>query len=67
MLHFWLMVERSPWMRPQASEGEALHGIFCGIGRIGQGHERLHCGPDGGIAPEVKVANEPDALLALLR
>jgi hypothetical protein len=29
---------------PQASEGEAQHGLFCGTGRIGQGHERVHCG-----------------------
>ena len=54
-------------MRPQASEGEAQHGIFCRTGRIGQGHERLHCGRYGKIIREVKVASEPDALLAVLR
>ena len=32
-----LMVKRDPWLRPQASEGEAQHGPFCWIGRIGQG------------------------------
>jgi len=34
----------SPLYGPQASEGEAQHGLFCWTGRIGQGHERLHCG-----------------------
>src|SRR6516164_7529498 len=41
------MVKRGPRMRPQASEGEAQHGLFCGTGRFGQGHERLHCGWHG--------------------
>jgi hypothetical protein len=46
---FWvlrckLMVKRGPWMGPQASEGEAQHGLFCATGRFGQGRERLHCG-----------------------
>src|SRR5258708_31968473 len=31
------MVKRGPWLRPQASEGEAQHGPFCWIGRIGLG------------------------------
>ena len=45
VLRFRLMVKRGPlMMRPQASEGEAQHGSFCWTGRIGQGHERLHCG-----------------------
>src|SRR5215813_5606169 len=29
---------------PQASEGEAQHGLFCWTGRIGQGDQRLYCG-----------------------
>ena len=37
VLRFRLMVKRGPWSRPQASEGEAQHGPFCWIGRIGQG------------------------------
>src|SRR6516164_6804180 len=41
------MVKRGPQMRPQASVGEAQHGLFCGTGRFGQGHERLHCGWHG--------------------
>src|SRR3974377_1202570 len=32
---------------PQASEGEAQHGPFCWIRRIGQGDQRLHCGWHG--------------------
>src|ERR1700687_173195 len=47
VLRFRLMVKRGPWMRPQASEGEAQHGPFCATGRVGQGHERLHCGWHG--------------------
>ena len=44
VLRFRLMVKRGPWLRPQASEGEAQHGPFCWIGRIGQGDQHLHCG-----------------------
>ena len=44
VLRLRLMVKRGPWLRPQASEGEAQHGPFCWIGRIGQGDQRLHCG-----------------------
>jgi hypothetical protein len=32
VLRFRLMVKRGPWLRPQASEGEAQHGPFCWIG-----------------------------------
>src|SRR5262245_51852236 len=28
------MVKRGPWLRPQASEGEAQHGAFCWTGRV---------------------------------
>ena len=44
VLRFRLMVKRGPWVRPQASEGEAQHGPFCWTGRFGQGDKRLHCG-----------------------
>jgi len=54
-------------MRPQASEGEAQHGIFRRARRFGQGHERLRCGWYGKIVREVKVASEPEALLKVLR
>ena len=66
MLRFRLMVKRGP-RRPQASEGEAQHGAFCGTGRFGQGDQRLHGGDTGKIVREVKVASEPDALLAVLK
>ena len=46
MLRFRLMVKREVHnCRPQASEGEAQHGVFCGTNRrFSQGDERLHCG-----------------------
>src|ERR1700757_5148902 len=40
-LRFRLMVKRGPRIRPQASEGEAQHGLFCWTGCVGQGDERL--------------------------
>ena len=43
VLRFRLMVKRGPYLRPQASEGEAQHGPFCWTGRFGQGDEHLHC------------------------
>jgi transposase len=68
VLRFRLMVKRGHrGYGPQASEGEAQHGLFCWIGRFGQGHERLYCGWHGKIVREVKVASEPQALLAVLR
>src|SRR6516164_5088677 len=60
------MVKRGPCVRPQASEGEAQHGPFCGTGRVGQGDQRLRCGCHGRIVREVRVASEPEALLAVL-
>src|SRR6266404_8685187 len=59
------MVKRGPCVRPQASEGEAQHGPFCWNGRFGQGDQRLHC-DTGRMVREVKVASEPEALLAVL-
>jgi transposase len=55
-------------MRPQASEGEAQHGPFCGTGRVSVKDTSV-CIVDGvgKIVREVKVASEPDALLAVLR
>src|SRR5260221_652231 len=34
------MVKRGPHMRPQASEGEAQHDLFCWTRCVGQGNER---------------------------
>src|SRR5262249_44708365 len=58
------MVKRGPHLRPQASEGEAKHGLFCWTGCVGQGNERLHRG--GKIVREARVASEPEALLQVL-
>ena len=45
VLRFRLMVKRGHrGYGPQASEGEAQHGLFCGTRRFGQGYQRLHCG-----------------------
>ena len=44
VLRFRLMVKRGLHLRPQASEGEAQHGLFCWTGCVGQGDERLHRG-----------------------
>src|SRR6476619_589784 len=61
------MVKRGLCLGPQASEGEAQHGPFCWTGRVGQGEEPPHRGRHtGGIVREVKVASEPEALLAVL-
>ena len=51
-------------MRPQASEGEAQHDLFCWTRRVGQGNERLH--DAGKIMREARVASEPEALLQVL-
>ena len=53
-------------MRPQASEGEAQHGLFCWTGRFGQGDEHLHVDDAGKIVREARVASEPEALLQVL-
>src|SRR6476646_6629992 len=67
VLRFRLMVKRGPWLRPQASEGEAQHGPFCWTGRFGRGHERCIVDDTGKIVREVKMASEPEALLAVLK
>ena len=41
---FRLMVKRGPDMRPQASEGEAQHGLLCWTRCVGKGNEGLHRG-----------------------
>jgi len=51
------MVKRGPHMRPQASEGEAQHGLFCWTRCVGQGNEHLSgasgllVAPPGGSNP----------------
>jgi hypothetical protein len=66
VLRLRLMVKRGPWLWPQASEGEAQHGPFCWIRRIGQGDQHLLVDDAGRIVREVKVAREPEALLKVL-
>ena len=44
VLRLRLMVKQGPHMRPQASEGEAQHGLFCWTRRVAQGDEHLHRG-----------------------
>src|SRR5215475_4600047 len=61
------MLKRGPWLRPQASEGEARMEHFAGLDV--SVNETSVCIVDetGRIAREVKVASEPDALLAVLK
>jgi transposase len=66
VLRFRLMVERGPHLRPQASEGEAQHGPFCWIGRVVKETRVCIVDDTGKIVWEVKVASEPEALLAVL-
>src|SRR6516164_5640171 len=60
------MVKRGPRMRPQASEGEAQHGSFCWTGLSVKDTSVCIVDDAGRIIREVKVASEPDALLAVL-
>jgi transposase len=59
------MVKRGPRVRPQASEGEAQHDLFCWTRRV---KETSVCIVDdaGKIMREAKVASEPEALLQVL-
>jgi transposase len=65
VLRFRLMVKRGPWLRPQASEGEAQHGPFCWTRRFSQ-EDVCIVDDTGSIVREVKVASEPEALLPVL-
>ena len=62
----------SVFAAPNIKQGEAQHGTFCRIGRIGQGDERLYCGRHGQDRAgwthpgKVEVAIEPEALLPVL-
>jgi hypothetical protein len=58
VLRFRLMVKRGPHLRPQASEGEAQHGLDVSV------KETSVCIVDdmGGIVREAKLASEPEAL-----
>src|SRR5262249_25722664 len=65
VLRFSLMVKRGPHIRPQASEGEAQHHLFCWTRCVGQGNKRL-VDDAGKIVREARVASEPEALLQVL-
>ena len=62
----------SVFAAPNIKQGEAQHGTFCRIGRIGQEDERLYCGRHGQDRAgwthpgKVEVAIEPEALLPVL-
>ena len=59
-------MKRGPWLRPQASDGEARHGDFAGLDV--SVNETSVCIVDdrGRIVREAKVASEPEALLPVL-
>jgi hypothetical protein len=60
------MVKRGPCERPQASEGEAQHRPFCWTGRAIKETRVCIVDEAGKIVREVRVASEPEALLAVL-
>ena len=60
------MVERGPWLRPQASEGEAQLDHFAGLDVSVKETSVCIVDDTGRIVREVKVASEPDALLPVL-
>jgi transposase len=67
VLRFRLMVKRGHRVNgPQASEGEAQHGPFCWTGRSVKETSVCIVDETGKIVREVKVASEPEALLAVL-
>src|SRR6266849_6628262 len=66
VLRFRLMVKRGPHLRPQASEGEAQHGLFCWTRCVGQGTSVCIVDDAGKIVREARVASEPEALLQVL-
>jgi transposase len=67
VLRFRLMVKRGPHSRPQASEGEAQHGPFAGLDVSVKETSVCIVDDSGKIVREVKVASEPEALLAVLK
>ena len=67
MLRFRLMVKRGPHGRRQASDGEAQHEPFCGLDVSVKDTSVCIVDDTGRIVREVKVASEPEALLAVLK
>jgi hypothetical protein len=66
VLRFRLMVKRGPHLRPQASEGEAQHGLFCGLDVSVKEASVCIVDDAGKIVREARVASEPEALLQVL-
>jgi len=60
------MAKRGPHLRPQASEGEAQHGLFVGLDVSVKETSVCIVDDTGRIAREVKVTSEPDSLLQVL-
>src|SRR2546423_11397132 len=60
------MVKRGPHMRPQASEGEAQHGLFCWTDVSVKETSVCIVDEAGKIVREARVASEPEALLQVL-
>ena len=60
------MVKRGPWLRPQASEGEAQD-HFAGLDVSVKETSICIVDDTGRIVREVKVGSEPEALLKVLR
>jgi len=65
-LSFRLTMERGPHKRPQASEEKRSHETLCRFGRVDKRDQRLHRGWFGQSLREVKVATEPEAIVAIL-
>src|SRR5207248_96152 len=65
VLRFRLMVKRGPWLRPQASEGEAQHGPFCWIGRIGRGDQHRPGACEDATQSETANAADPGCVKTL--
>src|ERR1700716_2227620 len=66
VLRFRLMVKRGPWLRPQASEGEAHMYHFAGLDVSVKETSICIVDETGRIVLEAKVASEPEALLQVL-
>src|SRR5256886_7524617 len=60
------MVKRGPHMRPQASDGEAQHGLFARLDVSVKETSVCIVDDAGKIVREARVASEPEALLQVL-
>jgi hypothetical protein len=58
-----LPMTMTPWLGRRRDR----HSLFCGTGRVGQGHSVCIVDETGKIVREVRVASEPEALLPVLK